>query len=128
MAVAAGYAPLAIGAEFDGSIIAPAAVAGVVGLKPTVGLIRPEQLHPHLDLAGRWRGGVNWTLAIALEVLAGIDPDDPGGAGAGAAHRPLGGISNSSEPSPTAGGGDYTSGLAADALQGVRNRRSEELS
>jgi len=38
-AVAAGYAPLAVGTETDGSITCPAALNGVVGLKPTVGSI-----------------------------------------------------------------------------------------
>ncbi len=37
-AVAAGMAPLAVGTETDGSILCPAAVCGVVGIKPTVGL------------------------------------------------------------------------------------------
>jgi amidase len=38
-ALAAGYAPLAIGTETDGSITCPAALCGVVGLKPTVGSV-----------------------------------------------------------------------------------------
>lgn len=38
-ALAAGYAPLAIGTETDGSIVCPSSVNGVVGLKPTVGVV-----------------------------------------------------------------------------------------
>ncbi|MGH3491567.1 MAG: amidase [Actinopolymorphaceae bacterium] len=38
-AVAAGLAPMAVGTETDGSILCPAALCGVVGIKPTVGLI-----------------------------------------------------------------------------------------
>ena len=38
-AVAAGYAPLAVGTETDGSIVCPASVNGLVGLKPTVGAV-----------------------------------------------------------------------------------------
>ena len=39
VAVAAGYVPVALGTETDGSIICPAALNGVVGFKPTVGIL-----------------------------------------------------------------------------------------
>jgi amidase len=45
-ALAAGYAPLAIGTETDGSIVCPAALCGVVGLKPTVGLLPTAGMVP----------------------------------------------------------------------------------
>ena len=46
-AVAAGEIKAAIGTETDGSITCPAAVNGVVGLKPTVGLIKPHPYRAH---------------------------------------------------------------------------------
>jgi len=119
VAVAAGYAPLAIGAEFDGSIIAPAAVSGVVGLKPTVGLIGRSGVIPigfTRDSLGPMAKSVE-DVAIALEVLAGIDPGDPGRT-VGASTAPWAAFDE--DPTPTPGAGDYTSGLTADALQGVR--------
>lgn len=45
-ALAAGYAPLAVGTETDGSITCPAALCGVVGLKPTVGAVPTEGIAP----------------------------------------------------------------------------------
>ncbi len=45
-AVAAGLAPLAVGTETDGSIVCPASVNGVVGLKPTVGTVSTRQVVP----------------------------------------------------------------------------------
>lgn len=45
-AVAAGLAPLAVGTETDGSIVCPASVNGVVGLKPTVGIVPTEFVVP----------------------------------------------------------------------------------
>src|ERR1017187_4308286 len=45
-AVAAGLAPLAVGTETDGSIVCPASVNGVVGLKPTVGTVPTKYVVP----------------------------------------------------------------------------------
>lgn len=45
-ALAAGFAPLALGTETDGSIVCPASVNGVVGLKPTVGTFSREGVVP----------------------------------------------------------------------------------
>ena len=45
-ALAAGYAPLAVGTETDGSIVCPASVNGVVGLKPTVGVLSQVRVVP----------------------------------------------------------------------------------
>jgi amidase len=46
VSVAAGLAPLAVGTETDGSIVSPAAVCGVVGIKPTVGLVSRTGIVP----------------------------------------------------------------------------------
>ncbi|HSN02143.1 MAG TPA: amidase family protein, partial [Acidimicrobiales bacterium] len=45
-ALAAGLAPLAVGTETDGSIVCPASVCGVVGLKPTVGVVPATYVVP----------------------------------------------------------------------------------
>jgi amidase len=119
VAVAAGYAPLAIGAEFDGSIIAPSSVNGVVGLKPTVGLVGRSGVIPigfTRDSLGPIGKSVE-DVAIALEVLAGIDPEDPGRT-VGVDTAPWAAFDI--DPTPELGTGDYTSGLTPDALQGVR--------
>ncbi len=119
VAVAAGYAPIGIGAEFDGSIIAPAALNGIVGLKPTVGLIGRSGVIPTgftQDSLGPMTKTVE-DAAIVLEALAGFDPDDPGRT-VGAESAPWAAFDE--DPVPDVGTGDYTSGLSADALQGAR--------
>ena len=57
-AVAAGLVRMAIGTETDGSITCPAAINGIVGLKPTVGLVSRTHVIPisaSQDTPGRWR-------------------------------------------------------------------------
>ncbi|MBU6348457.1 MAG: hypothetical protein KGQ38_07590, partial [Actinomycetales bacterium] len=46
MQVAAGLAPLAVGTETDGSIVCPSSLNGVVGIKPTVGLVSKSGVIP----------------------------------------------------------------------------------
>lgn len=78
VAVAASYAPLGVGAETDGSIIAPAAAAGVVGLKPTVGLVSRQGalgISYSQDSPGPMGRSVE-DVAYLLEALAGYDPTD----------------------------------------------------
>lgn len=77
--VAAGFAALAVGTETDGSITCPAAMNGVVGLKPTVGLISRRLVIPiaeSQDTPGPMARNVTDAAAL-LGVLAGTDPDDP---------------------------------------------------
>jgi amidase len=72
-AVAGGLAPLAIGTETNGSITCPAALNGVVGLKPTVGSVSARQVVPisgSQDVPGPLARSVA-DAALALEVLAG---------------------------------------------------------
>jgi amidase len=79
VAVAAGLTPAAIGTETDGSITCPAAVNGVVGLKPTVGLVSRSGIIPvaaSQDTAGPMTKTVE-DAAIVLGAIAGVDPDDP---------------------------------------------------
>jgi amidase len=79
--VAAGLAPLALGTETDGSILCAAAACGVVGIKPTVGLISRTGIVPvasSQDTAGPLARSVA-DAALLLELLAagGVDPEDP---------------------------------------------------
>jgi amidase len=77
-AVAAGEVAAAIGTETDGSITCPAAVNGVVGLKPTVGLVSRARIVPishSQDTAGPITADVT-TAARVLSVIAGTDPTD----------------------------------------------------
>jgi len=72
-ALAAGYAPLAVGTETDGSITCPASFTGVVGLKPTVGLVPTSGVVPisaSQDSPGPMGRSVA-DVAALLDVLAG---------------------------------------------------------
>jgi amidase len=103
-AVAAGEVEAAIGTETDGSITCPAAVNGVVGLKPTVGLVSRARIVPishSQDTAGPIAADVA-TAARVLGAIAGTDPADPATSQADA-H-----LSN------------YLAALKPDALRGAR--------
>jgi amidase len=79
VAVAAAYAPLGLGTDTGGSIRAPAFATGIVGLKPTHGLISRDGIIPlalTLDTVGPMARSVA-DVAMALDVLAGSDPADP---------------------------------------------------
>jgi len=79
VAVAANLAALAVGTETIGSIVSPAAINGVVGLKPTVGLISRDGVIPishTLDTPGPLARSVADAAAL-LAALAGADARDP---------------------------------------------------
>ena len=79
VAVAIGLAPAAIGTETNGSIVCPASVNGVVGFKPTLGLVSRTHIIPiahSQDTAGPIATTVE-DAAIVLSVIAGSDPLDP---------------------------------------------------
>jgi amidase len=104
VAVAANLCAVAIGTETDGSITAPASVNGIVGVKPTVGLLSRSGIIPishSQDTAGPMTRTVR-DAAVLLSILAGADPADPATAEA------EGRIST-----------DYTQFLAADGLKGA---------
>jgi amidase len=103
-AVAAGMVPAAIGTETDGSITCPAAINGIVGFKPTVGLVSRTYVVPishSQDTPGPMTTNVR-DAALVLNAIAGSDPADPATAEADA-HRV-----------------DYAAGLNPNALRGVR--------
>ena len=103
-AVAAGMVPAAIGTETDGSITCPAAINGIVGFKPTVGLVSRTHVVPishSQDTAGPMTRTVR-DAALVLSAIAGSDPADPATAEADTYRR------------------DFAAGLAADSLRGKR--------
>ncbi len=74
-AVASGLVPMAIGTETDGSIVCPAAMCGVVGLKPTVGVLPGDGIVPissRQDTAGPIAASVR-LAALGLCAMAGSD-------------------------------------------------------
>jgi amidase len=78
-AVSSNLAAAGIGTETDGSIVCPSSANGLVGIKPTVGLVSRAGIIPishSQDTAGPMCRTVR-DAAILLGVLAGVDPDDP---------------------------------------------------
>jgi amidase len=83
VAVAANLSAVAIGTETDGSIVCPANTNGIVGIKPTVGLVSRAGIIPisHTqDTAGPMTRTVR-DAAVLLGAIAGADPNDPATAG-----------------------------------------------
>src|SRR5881409_1623220 len=77
--VSANLCAVAVGTETDGSIISPANTCGIVGLKPTVGLVSRAGIIPiahSQDTAGPMARSVADAAAL-LTALAGVDPRDP---------------------------------------------------
>jgi amidase len=104
-AIAASLGAVGVGTETDGSIICPAAVNGLVGLKPTVGLVSRTGIIP-ISISQDTAGPMTRTVADAallLNGLIGIDSADPAAAAADG---------NAAS--------DYMAFLNAGALQGKR--------
>jgi amidase len=77
-AIAAQFAPLAIGTETNGSIICPSTMNGIVGVKPTVGLLSRTHIVPisvTQDTAGPMTRSVK-DAALMLSIMAGTDSAD----------------------------------------------------
>lgn len=79
VAVASGLVDVAIGTETNGSITCPASIVGIVGFKPTVGLVSRDGIIPiasSQDTAGPM--GINVEIvAYTLQAIAGKDSNDP---------------------------------------------------
>jgi amidase len=77
-AVAASLCAAAIGTETDGSIVSPSSVCGIVGIKPTVGLVSRTGIIPisHTQDSGGPMGRTVRDAATLLGALTGIDPED----------------------------------------------------
>ena len=81
-AVAAGLAMAALGSDTGGSIRNPAALCGLVGLKPTYGLVSRSGVYTN-SFSYDTSGPMTWTAgdcAILLGIIAGHDPKDPASA------------------------------------------------
>jgi amidase len=77
--VAAGYVPLAVGTETNGSVVCPASANGVVGIKPTVGLVSRTHVVPisHTQDTAGPMGRTVADAVILLEAMVGPDEADP---------------------------------------------------
>ena len=101
-AVAASFAAIAVGTETDGSVVCPSSVNGLVGFKPSIGLVSRTHVVPishSQDTPGPMGRSVR-DVATMLSAMVGRDPADPAMAKA------------------TARG--YTTGLSTSALSGMR--------
>ncbi|HEX8553637.1 MAG TPA: amidase [Sphingomonas sp.] len=99
-AVAASFAGGAVGTETDGSVICPAAINGLVGLKPSIGLVSRKHVVPishSQDTPGPMTRSVR-DAAILLSAMVGGDPAD----------------------APQGTARDYAAGLTTSALSGMR--------
>ncbi|MDY6947131.1 MAG: amidase family protein [Pseudomonadota bacterium] len=104
-AIAAAYAPVGLGTDTGGSIRGPATSNGIVGLKPTHGLMSRDGIIPlslTFDTGGPLARSV-YDIAVSLGVMTGIDPADP-----------------ATQKSKGKSATDYTQFLKADALKGAR--------
>ncbi len=103
VAVAANLTSVAVGTETDGSVVCPAGSNGIVGIKPTLGLVSRSGIIPiaaSQDTAGPMGRTVR-DAAILLTAMTGTDRSDPATVDAEVHH-------------------DYSSNLTADALRGKR--------
>ncbi|MEO8078215.1 MAG: amidase [Acidobacteriota bacterium] len=104
-AIAANLAAIGVGSETDGSIVCPSGANGLVGLKPTVGLVSRAGIIPisrTQDTAGPMTRTVA-DAAVLLGAMAGVDPRDKATSATG--RRSV---------------ADYTTALDADGLRGAR--------
>jgi amidase len=104
VAVAASLTTVAIGTETNGSIVCPASINGIVGIKPTLGIVSRGGIIPiahSQDTAGPMARTVR-DAAILLGAMTGIDPDDP------------------AAPDIKTIDTNYTANLTADGLRGKR--------
>lgn len=103
-AIAANLAAIGIGTETDGSIVCPASICGIVGLKPTVGLVSRSGIIP-IAASQDTAGPMTRTVADAAALLSVLTPNDP---------------SDSAMTDGKRERIDYTSYLNSDGLRGAR--------
>jgi amidase len=99
-AVAASFAAAAVGTETDGSVVCPSSIKGLVGLKPSIGLVSRTRVVPisrSQDTPGPMARSVR-DVAIMFSAMTGGDPAD----------------------APRATRRDYAAGLSTAALSGMR--------
>ncbi len=104
VAVAASLTSVAVGTETNGSVVCPSSINGIVGIKPTLGLVSRSGIIPiahSQDTAGPMGRSVE-DAAILLQAMVGADPADP-----------LAGEFPGSLP-------DFAGDLSRDALKGAR--------
>jgi len=104
VAVSANLTVLAVGTETDGSVVCPAGLTGIVGIKPTLGLVSRNGIIPlahSQDTAGPMARTVR-DAALMLTAMSALDPSDPAAQGR--------------EPGVV----DYAAGLDVNALSGKR--------
>lgn len=105
-AIAANLAAIGIGTETDGSIVCPSSICGIVGIKPTVGLVSRSGIIPisaSQDTAGPMTRTVA-DAAVLLDVLDAADPNDRATANGGKRRERV----------------SYTTSLIKDGLRGAR--------
>ncbi len=103
VAVAANLAVVAVGTETNGSVICPSGINGIVGIKPTLGLVSRSGIIPiahSQDTAGPMARTVR-DAAMLLTAMTGVDDNDPATKDAEVHH-------------------DYSANLTADGLAGKR--------
>jgi len=104
-AISANFAMVGVGTETDGSVVCPSTANGLVGLKPTVGLVSRAGIIPisaSQDTAGPMTRTVQ-DAAMLLNAMIGIDPADPATASV-----------------PDGGAADFTTFLSSGGLGGAR--------
>jgi len=104
VSVAANLTVVAIGTETDGSVVCPSGINGIVGIKPTLGLVSRSGIIPlahSQDTAGPMARSVR-DAAILLGAMTGTDAEDP--------------VTRNEQETVS----DYTANLTADGLAGKR--------
>ena len=104
-AVSSNLCSIAVGTETDGSVVSPSSINGIVGIKPTVGLVSRAGIIPishSQDTAGPMARTVR-DAAILLGAMAGADPEDP-----------------ATRDKSRKAYGDYTQFLDANGIKGAR--------